>query len=133
MATKTDVKLSTLSYVIVYVQDAVKAIPFYKDKLGLKVKTQEDGWVELETGSVTLALHALEKGKKHPGRVEGTPIIVFNVDNIYDAVESLKARGVSFEGQPQVACDAGDHEGLCVNFYDPEGNVFSLFAMHPKK
>ena len=44
MTTKTDVKLTTLSYVIVYVQDAVKAVPFYRDKLGLKVKTQEDGW-----------------------------------------------------------------------------------------
>lgn len=133
MATKTDVKLSTLSYVIVYVQDVVKAIPFYRDKLGLTVKTQEEGWVELETGSVTLALHALEKGKKHPGKLENGPIIVFNVDNIYETVDSLKSRGVTIEGKPEVACDAGDHEGLCVSFYDPEGNHFSVFAMHPKK
>ncbi|HEY9786074.1 MAG TPA: VOC family protein [Candidatus Obscuribacterales bacterium] len=133
MAVKTDVKLSNISYVIVYVQDTEKALPFYRDKLGMKVKQAEPGWVELETGHTTLALHSLEKGHKHPGKIDGLPVVVFNVDNIYDSRDALKQRGVEFKDEPKVVCEAGDHEGMCTNFYDPDGNLYSLFAMQPKK
>src|SRR6185369_7505601 len=101
MAVKSEVKLSTISYVIVYVQNTEKSLPFYKDKLGMKVKTAEPGWVELETGETTLALHGMEKGKGHSksSSKEGQAIIVFNVDNIYDAKQALESRGVKFNDE----------------------------------
>ena len=60
MSVKSPVKLSTLAYVILYVADTEKSLPFYRDILGLKVKSGDPGWVELETGATTLALHGEE-------------------------------------------------------------------------
>jgi catechol 2,3-dioxygenase-like lactoylglutathione lyase family enzyme len=134
MAVKSDIKLSTISYVIVYVKDTENSLPFYKEKLGMKVKSQEPGWVELETGETTLALHGMEKGKAHASSSkEGQAIIVFNVDDIYHAKEVLESRGVKFNDAPKVVCEAGDHDGMSADFHDPDGNMYSIFAMMPKK
>ena len=49
MPTSTKVKLSKLSYVIVYVKDTEKATQFYRDVLGMPVKVDAPGWVEFDT------------------------------------------------------------------------------------
>lgn len=131
MPTTTEVKLSTLSYVILYVKDTAKTVPFYRDTLGLKVRVDEHGWVELETGSVTLALHSDDKlPAKRQG---GEPIVVFNVENIQQAYESLKAKGVKFEKEPQIVCEAdGNKTGKSADFVDPDGNRLSIFGYEKK-
>lgn len=132
MAVKSDVRLDTISYVIVYVRDTEKALPFYRDTLGMKVKSAEPGWVELETKGTTLALHGMEPGKQHPGHKEGQPIVVFSVEKIHESIEALKTRGVKIEGAPKQVCEAGDHVGMSVEFHDPDGNLYSLFGMEPR-
>jgi catechol 2,3-dioxygenase-like lactoylglutathione lyase family enzyme len=125
MPVSTDVKLSTLSYVILYVKDTAKTVPFYRDTLGMKVKVDEQGWVELESGPVTLALHA---EANLPAKREGQPIVVFNVENIQQAYESLKAKGVKFEKEPHVVCEAEGKSGKSADFVDPDGNRLSIFG-----
>lgn len=132
MAVKTDLKLSTMSYVIVYVQDTKKSVPFYRDILGMTVKSEEEGWVELETGNTTLALHGMKPGEKHPGKFEGQPIVVFTVDNVHEARAELLKKGVTFKNECEVVCEAGDHVGMSTNFYDVDGNLYSIFSMVKK-
>lgn len=132
MAVKTETKISTMSYVIVYVQDTKKSVPFYRDILGMTVKSEEDGWVELDTGSTTLALHGMKPGQKHPGKVEGQPIVVFTVDNVHEAREELVKKGVKFKTECEVVCEAGDHVGISTNFYDIDENLYSIFSMVKK-
>ena len=127
MAVSTDVKLSTLSYVILYVKDTKKTVPFYRDTLGMKVRVDEHGWVELESGPVTLALHAHEN--LAPTRSDSEPIVVFNVDNIKHAYEALKAKGVKFDGEPKQVCEGAEGKvGLSADFKDPDGNRLSIFG-----
>jgi len=131
MAVKTDVKLKTASYVIFYVPETEKALPFYRDTLGLEIKSSEDGWVEFDCGPITVALHGAEK---IPTRsTEAAPTLVFNVDNIHEAYESLKDKGVKFHKEPSSVCETPDHIGMCAEFTDPWGNVLSIFGMEPRK
>ena len=46
-----------LRYVIKFVADMDKAVKFYRDVLGLKVKFESPNWSEFVTGETTLALH----------------------------------------------------------------------------
>lgn len=132
MAVQTEVKLSTLSYIIVYVQDTKKALSFYRDTLGMTVKSEEDGWAELETGNTTLALHGMKPEEKHAGVTEGQPIIVFSVDNVHEAREQLVKKGVTFKNEPQIVCDTGDHVGMSTDFFDLDGNRFSIYSLVKK-
>jgi lactoylglutathione lyase len=126
MAVSTDVKLTTMSYVILYVKDTAKAVPFYRDTLGFKVKMDEHGWVELETGSTTLALHGHEK--MPATRTDAEPIIVFNVENIQQAYEALKAKGIKFVSEPKVVCEVEGKIGKSADFKDLDGNSLSIFS-----
>ncbi|MBA3856440.1 MAG: hypothetical protein C0507_05965 [Cyanobacteria bacterium PR.3.49] len=121
-----------MSYVIVYVQDTSKSVPFYRDILGMTVKSEEEGWVELETGNTTLALHGMKPGEKHPGKFEGQPIVVFTVDNVHEARAELLKKGVIFKNDCEIVCEAGDHVGMSTNFYDVDGNLYSIFSMVKK-
>lgn len=131
MPVSTDVKLSTLSYVILYVKDTKKSVPFYRDTLGVKVKVDDNGWVELDTGAVTLALHAAEDYK--PSMSETQPVVVFPVENIQQAYEALKAKGVKFEKEPQIVCEHdGNQVGKSADFRDPDGNRLSIYGIEKK-
>lgn len=54
-----------VSYLIVFVSDMKRAVPFYRDVLGLPLRFESPGWTEFATGGATLALHASEG--PHPG------------------------------------------------------------------
>jgi len=131
MHVTTKVKLSTLGYVIVYVQDTRESLKFYRDVLGLKVRSDDDKWVELETGEATLALHQDDKARAK--RTGTQPHLVFNVEDIYGAYEALKAKGVAFGNAPATVCEAGDQIGKSADFKDPDGNPLSIFGMVPAK
>jgi len=46
-----------LRYAIKFVADMDKAVKFYRDVLGLRVKFESPGWSEFVTGETTLAKH----------------------------------------------------------------------------
>ena len=129
MPVKSNVKLSTISYVILYVKDTKRAIDFYQDVLGAKVKSSEEGWTELETGSTTLALHV--EGEKS-GSAGATSTVVFAVDDVKQTYEDLKAAGVKFGSEPHMVCETPDSFGYSADFKDPDGNGLSIFGMVKK-
>lgn len=130
MATTTGLKLSTMSYVIIYVSDTEKALTFYRDKLGMTVKMNHPGWAELDTGATTLALHGTDKVPTHN---ETQACLVFNVDNMESAVRELKSKGITLKEEPRQVCEEGDHVGISADFTDPDGNMLSIFSLVPKK
>jgi catechol 2,3-dioxygenase-like lactoylglutathione lyase family enzyme len=110
--------------VIIYVEDMNDQVSFYRDKLGLKVKSpkqstdfSEEFWVELDCGPCSLALHA--GGKRRFGA--DAPKIVFRVDDILAERQTLIDQEVPLgeirSAVPGVwVCDGED----------PEGNKFSI-------
>ena len=113
-----------LMEVILYVQDMGAQVSFYRDVLGLKVVEPQGAddwagvfWVELDTGSCTLALHA--GGQRRLG--EDAPKIVFRVSDVPMARQELVRRGVPMGEVRSPAPGVQVSDGA-----DPEGNRFSI-------
>ena len=109
MTVQTEVKLNKLSYVILYVPDTKAALPFYTEKLGMKVKLEDEGWIELESGAATLCLHS---AKDVPEEKRACmPTMVFDVPNIDEAYSQLKEKGIKFEKEPHEVCSTPEGKG----------------------
>ena len=113
-----------LMEVILYVQDMSAQVSFYRDRLGLRVRSPQSGadfsqefWVEMETGACILALHA--GGQRRFG--EDAPKIVFRVVDIQAARKTLLERGVQLSEVRSTAPGVWVCDGA-----DPEGNKFSI-------
>lgn len=53
-----------LTYAIVYVRDMSKAVPFYRDVVGLPLRFESPYWTEFATEGATLALHHGEEADR---------------------------------------------------------------------
>lgn len=111
---------------ILFVKDMERMLAFYSRTLGLTVKGEASPtWVELDTGGVTLGLHAIPDAiadgiviSDPPYVREETPIkLVFSVSDVEAERARLVGLGVTLsEVRSWGACDG----------VDPEGNVFQL-------
>jgi len=106
--------------VTLMVGDMEKAIGFYTDVLGLKLKAKYgDSFAQVEAPGVVIALHpATEKGPI-PER-SGTISIGFAVGNLDSARAELERRGVKFSGTTD------DVQVRLAFFTDPDGNPLYL-------
>ncbi len=114
--------LSTLGTVVVFVSDMARAKRFYAGTLGLPVRKDVGGWVELGTGAVTLALHdgAVAGADARPGAPHVS--VSFEVASVARVVAALRGDGVRFSRGP-VEIAPGRH---VANFLDPDGNDLSV-------
>jgi lactoylglutathione lyase len=85
-------------YAIKFVADMDKAVKFYRDVIGLKVKFESPGWSEFVTGETTLALHPASD-KNPAGKVE----LGFTVADVEAFYRDMSAKGVLFSMPPQEA------------------------------
>ncbi len=109
-----------LSEIVLHVQDLPAQLAFYRDFLGLPVKTTPQGTparAELNAGACTLVLEASQT----PGIAAPRTRFVFRVADLSAVRRNFLAHGVRlgpiYEPAPDwQACDGRD----------PEGNLFSL-------
>jgi catechol 2,3-dioxygenase-like lactoylglutathione lyase family enzyme len=106
--------------VTVMISDMKRSINFYVDTLGLKLKSRyADQFAEVECPGLTIALHpAFDKGPK-PGNSESLSV-GFGVEDVDDAMKSLKGKGVAF-GRV-----SNDGPVKLAFFTDPDGNPMYL-------
>lgn len=125
-----------LDTVAIVVSDARKAIPWYRDVLGLPVayigpnapnpdpavqgSPEDPGhWIELGPRAPRTRVHLCEMG----GKTEPGPTgITFLTDDIRAEYDRLRAKGVRFLSPPQ-RMDWGE---WIAEFSDPDGNAFDL-------
>jgi lactoylglutathione lyase len=117
-----------LDYTMIVVSDMQRSVEFYRDKLGLPLKFQSPDWTEFATGTTTLALHgggipSTQPPAGDPSKVAGACSIGFNVDDVDQTYEELKAKGIRFvmspmqrEGEGIKLAVAIDPDGLPVSF-----------------
>jgi len=122
MSTKIDVRLSRVGYLVIPVRDIARSLAFYRDTLGLAVRFAGDEFAFLDGGGVALALR--KSGNLGPASNDHFIEVVFEVEGIDAAYESLRARGVEFRVAPRVA--TGDR--YAADFRDPDGHVLSIFG-----
>lgn len=127
MESATDFRLTQVRYVILFVRDMERAVGFYRDALGLEVLDRSPTWVELDAGGFTLALHLHEDRARWLG--EGSPQVVFQVEDLDEACWALEQKGVRIEHPPKTVFENQAMVGLAVSFEDPDGNVLSVYAV----
>lgn len=112
--------------------DFARAKGWYAEKLGLKPMGEDEGGAYYALGDTRFALY--------PSQFVGTnqaTVMTFDVDDVDDAVQTLKANGVTFEDYDMgewgktvdgiltaKSPDAGDFKTAW--FKDPDGNILAI-------
>lgn len=117
-----DFKLSQVSVVMLGTRDIARAVAFYRDILGLPLQQQFRGFAFFSGGGVTLALS--EPLAQATGLLAGATEVVFSVEDVKEAYEALRGRGVKFINEPHVATGPQ----WVATFEDPDGHKVSVFG-----
>ena len=106
-------------YAIKFVANMERAVKFYRDVLGLKLKFESPGWSEFVTGDTTLALHPASDNNP-AGKVE----LGFTVPDVEGFYREMNGKGVLFSMPPKKQ----DFGGVLAQFVDSEGADCSVGA-----
>lgn len=107
-----------LTRIVLYVKNVERLAEFYQRVFGLeRVGEPEKGWIELNAGACTIALHQAAKTADHR---RAAAKIVFGVSDVKKAKATLERRGLKL-GPIHVT----SHSSFC-NGKDPEGNLLSI-------
>ncbi|MFQ5945471.1 MAG: VOC family protein [Anaerolineae bacterium] len=118
--------IARIDPILLFVRDFQRSLDFYRNVLGLPVKSLDEvheEFAEFDLGEITFALHGGYEGEAQ-ARHSDTPLALhFWTEDIMATSERLKERGVKFTREPRKT-SLGFWEG---SFEDPEGNEFGLF------
>ncbi len=111
--------------VILLVSNMEKSVKFYKDTLGLPLKTKSKDWTEFFDNTTVLALHPAKKRSK---LITGPSILVgFEVSDLDSTVKKLEGKKVKFFKKPKQE-PFGKHAII----QDPDGHLISIAEIKEK-
>jgi catechol 2,3-dioxygenase-like lactoylglutathione lyase family enzyme len=123
----TDVgfRLSKIAVVMLGVKDLPRSVAFYRDTLGLRLQGEVPGeFAFFDLGPTMLALSTpLADPRMTPSTV-GAMEVVFGVEDVTAAYETLQSRGVKFLTEPRNVSGAN----WSAIFTDPDGHRLSVFG-----
>lgn len=117
-----DVRLSKIQQIALVQHDVAKAVPFYRDGLGLTLLFEVAGMAFFDAGGVRLMLTAPSAAEfDHPNS-----ILYFDVADCAAAYAALRARGVPFDDEPHLVGKTATHEIWTCFCRDPERNLIGI-------
>src|SRR5215467_5806068 len=129
--TRSDLLFTKVGTVILLVSDIERSVKFYKDVLGLPVKTKSADWVKFFNRETTLALHPIKKGKDksvHKEIKTGMATLVgFMVSDLDSTAKILKENHVEFFKEPK-----NESFGKHAIVKDPDGHLISIAEIKSK-
>ncbi len=115
--------------VILLVSDIKRSTKFYKDTLGLTLKTKSKDWIEFFKDGTVLALHPADrKLKPKSSKPKIGMLVAFKVISMDEAYKELKRKRVRFMKEPKDE-DFGKHAIIL----DPDGYMISLIELKISK
>ena len=102
-----------------------KSIKFYKDTLGLPIKTKSADWTEFFSDGTVLALHPAKK--KYKLRAGPNMLLGFMVNDLDDLIKQLKRKKVKFFKKSKEE-SFGKHAIIL----DPDGHLISIVQLKAK-
>jgi methylmalonyl-CoA/ethylmalonyl-CoA epimerase len=118
------VGLSRIHQISMRAHDIDRAVRFYRDALRIPfLFTAPPRLAFFNCNGVRLMLSTPEPGFDHPGSV-----LYFAVDDIEQAHDALRARGVVFRTAPHKVATLADREVWLADFEDSEGNTLALMS-----
>ena len=120
-----DLAESTVGQILIPVEDLDRAIPFYRDRLGLRFLFAAPPQMSFfQCGSVRLLIGVPEAGQPR----ERGATVYFQVTDIHVVHRTLAGRGVSFPTAPHVVHRTPATELWLSEFSDPDGNHLALMS-----
>jgi lactoylglutathione lyase len=111
--------------VILLVSNMEKSVKFYRDTLGLPIKTKSKDWTEFFNNNTVMALHP---AKKKSNIKTGSGMLVgFEVGDLEATVKKLKEKKVRFFKKPKEE-PFGKHAIV----QDPDGHLISIAEIKEK-
>jgi catechol 2,3-dioxygenase-like lactoylglutathione lyase family enzyme len=111
--------------VILLVSNMEKSVKFYRDTLGLPIKTKSKDWTEFFNNDTVMALHP---AKKKSNIKTGSGMMVgFEVGDLEATVKKLKEKKVKFFKKPKEE-PFGKHAIV----KDPDGHLISIAEIKEK-
>ncbi|MCA0434821.1 MAG: VOC family protein [Proteobacteria bacterium] len=124
--------------VCVLVESVERAVDFYSNVLGFKLRRRAEGFADFHAEQVTLACWELDHINKTAGvsnlrapkgaHKSCIAIRLGSPADIDEAYATLSARGVQFEKEPFDF----PWNARCIYFSDPDDNVWELYAWYPE-
>jgi lactoylglutathione lyase len=111
--------------VILLVSDMEKSIRFYRDTLGIPIKTKSKAWTEFFNKDTVLALHPAKKKSKM--KTGSGMLVGFEVSDLDSTVSKLKEKKVKFFKKPKEE-PFGKHAII----QDPDGHLVSIAEIKEK-
>ena len=120
--------IKRVGQIAIAVSDISRSIEFYREKLGLTLLFEAGpNLVFFRCGDTRLMITTLQ-GEE---RDHHTSVIYYQVDNIHEAFESIKANDIPIVREPQMTAKMEDHE-LWIGFIrDPDENLIGIMAEMP--
>lgn len=119
---------SKLYAICLLVEDYQKSLSFYRDTLGLEINSHDTGYTDFKLGESLFAIFQKDDAaamfSKSHMKSGGGCVIAFPVEDVQQACEELKAKGIEiFEGPKQMPW------GQTVAYFkDPDGNILEITA-----
>ena len=107
---------AAFTHAIKFVADMDRAVAFYRDTFGLRIRLATPFWSEFDTGPVTLALHPASE--RNPA---GAVRLGFSTPDLPGVYAARGALGLTFSAPP-----ADEHGALLAQILDCEGAEVSL-------
>lgn len=116
--------------VILMVSDMERSMDFYKNTLGLKLKSQSGDWIEFIKDGTVLALHPAKKKFKSGAKPKIGMLVGFIASDLDKVCRDLNGKGVRFFKEPTKE-EFGKHAIIL----DPDGYMISMieFVMRPEE
>ena len=124
-----DLSQATVGQILIPVEDLAKAVPFYRDVLGLPfLFTAPPQMSFFQCGTVRLLVGVPEAAQP---RQRGS-MIYFKVADIQAVHARLVQHGVTFTAAPHLVHRAATYDLWLGEFRDPDGNQLALMSEVPK-
>jgi methylmalonyl-CoA/ethylmalonyl-CoA epimerase len=124
MGTNQTFGLTKIGQIAILVQNLERAVPFYRDKLGMQYLFSASNLAFFDCAGTRLMLSTPEPGQAH----SGNSIIYFTVGDIDAAYRELAQRGVSFDDQPHIIANMGTYDLWMAFFRDSEHNLLGIMS-----
>jgi predicted enzyme related to lactoylglutathione lyase len=124
--------LSRIGQIALTVQDVSRAVPFYRDVLGIPFLFEASPRLAFfDCGGVRLMLAPPER-EGSVANQQFNSVLYFQVDDIHQSARDLEARGVVFEEAPHRVAELA-HADLWMGFFrDLDGNVIAIMSEVPR-
>jgi catechol 2,3-dioxygenase-like lactoylglutathione lyase family enzyme len=122
------ISIESIGQIAIAINDLKTSVDFYQTILGLECLFEvAPNLAFFKCGDTRLMMTTLQGDKKD----HNTSVIYYKVSDILKTAEILKAKGVLFEREPQLAAKMEDHE-LWIGFLrDPDSNLIGIMSERP--